>query len=680
MKLNGNPRQYWLTFEGEDLVRKLEGVDLSYRQANGNPLVDMWFRNAYSYYSTIFESQSWMTALQFTGEQGELVKMSVPQARSLVRDAVTLVTKQKLAFQALAKIDDTEVTENMRIANALASDVVTTQTVDLKNELMVEHGFVLGTGFMGAKWRSDRGKPRAVEVISVDEETGEEKKNVIYDGEIEISVPLIFDMLYDWTIPNWDDLPWAKERVKRNRWDLIEQHPELEEEILKLPSCMYDDRARNWFGMNDLDDMVYVHELYARPSPALPRGRMVFYANAQTIFYDDENLYGTIPIEQYKPEPLMALNAGYPLLSNLLPSQEMYDHEFSAIATNHSAFAVQNIACPRGSDISTQQLLGMNFVDYTPQPIEGGGKPTPLEMVKTSPEVFKFSEMLLSNMQGMSRISSAVRGDLPASTSGVAIATMTTNALEFFSGYAKADQDVLKKVMMHAISATREFAKVEKLVTIVGKNNQRFSKPYTGDILKPITGFEMQLINPMMQTMAGRIDIAEKMVTSGLVKNVQGYVAILDGEPLTSLYKPELSEDDLISSENEMMGEGQAVPSLSVDNHALHIFMHKVLLNDPRVRMSGKLQAIVQEHILEHLTLQQTTSPLLMAMANTGKVPEMAPGAPMGPGGGQMPPGGAAQGPEQGGEMPAAETMQESMPLAEAEPAQPAEDLLGRSA
>lgn len=676
MRTSRNRREYWMTMDAKDLASRLLGVDQSYRGRNGNPLFDMWVRNSYAYYSTVFDAQSWTTALSFTGEQGELVKMSLPQARSLVRDAVTLVTKQKLAFQALGKIDDTEVTEEMRIANALASQIVEEQSLDVQNELMVEHGFVLGTGFLKAVWRSDKGRPRAVEVLSVDEASGEERRQVVYDGDLEITVPLIFDLLYDFTVQRWEDLFWVKERVKRNRWDLVEQHPELEEEILRLPACSDEDRAKTWFGLDDLDDMVYVHELYHKPSPALPRGRMMIFASDRCVFFDDENPYGTIPIEQFKPEPLMGLGAGYPLLSSLLPAQEMYDHEYSAIATNHAAFAVQNIAVPRGADISTQQLLGMNFVDYTPQPIEGGGRPVPLELAKTSGEVFKFSEMLLQNMQGMARINAAVRGDLPAGTSGVAIATQTTNALEFFSGYAKSNQTVLKKVMMHAVNAYRRFATVERQVTIVGKNNQRFLKAYTGDILEPITGFEMQLVNPMMQTMAGRLDIAEKMVSSGLVKDVQGYVAVLDGQPLSRLYESELSEEDLIASENEMMAEGRKVQALSIDDHAKHIMKHKVQLNDPRIRESGEATALFMEHILEHLRLQTETDPLLMAMANTGRIPEMPPG---GMGGVNPPP----DSPPEGGGGPEGSTGDlagKDLPLPEAEPAAPAQDLLGRTA
>lgn len=667
MKTTGNAKTYWLTFDAADLVRKIQGVDFTYRARNGNPLLNMWLRNSYAYYSTIFEAQSWMTALQFTGEQGELVKMSVPQSRTLVRDAVTLVTKQKLAFQALAKVEDTEVTEQMRVANALAAQVVIDQRMDLLNELMVEHGFVLGTGFMKAIWRSDKGRPRAVEVLSQDEETGEEDLSVVYDGDLEVSVPLIFDLLYDFTIPRWDDLDWVKERVKRNRWSLIEQHPELEEEILKLPSCSTDDKARNWFGLDDLDDMVYVHELYAKPTPALPRGRMVVFANERAVFFDEENPYGCIPIEQYKPEPLMALNAGYPLLSNLLPAQEMYDHDLSAIATNHSATAVQNIACPRGSNVSVQQILGMNWVDYTADSnLPNGGVPTALELTKTAAEVFKFPEMLLANMQGMSRINAAVRGDLPSSTSGVAIATLTTNALEFFSGYAKADQDVLKKTMMNAVSGFRRFAKVERQVSIVGKNNQRYLKPFTGGMLEPITGFEMQMVNPMMQTMAGRLDIAEKAIANGLVTDIKSWAMILDGQPLSNLYEDDLSEEDLISAENEMMLDGEEPPILSIDTHPMHIYKHRKLLNDPRIRADSARAQVVLAHILKHDELAKNTDPMLQGMAATGKMPEGAMMAPptAGPEG-APPPGMEAGGP---------------MPLAEGEPAPVAEDLLNRSA
>ncbi len=69
-------------------------------------------------------------------------------------------------------------------------------------------------------------------------------------------------------------------------------------------------------------------------------------------------------------------------------------------------------------------------------------------------------------MQQMSNINAAVRGEVPGSTSGVAIATLTTNALEFLSSYSKCLSITLEKVMGHSLNAYRKFARVERMIAI----------------------------------------------------------------------------------------------------------------------------------------------------------------------------------------------------------------------
>lgn len=234
----------------------------------------------------------------------------------------------------------------------------------------------------------------------------------------------------------------------------------------------------------------------------------------------------------------------------------------------------------------------------------------------------------------------------------------------------------MERTIMHVVNGYRRFAKDERLVTITGKNYQTFMRKFTGDILDPIHRIEMQEINPLMQTIAGRLDVAEKAIDKGLVKDIQAWVSILDGQPLSRLYDTELSENDLIQSENERMATGQVVKAISVDKHPLHIMKHKSLLNDPMIRLNSPMVQQIEQHILEHLELQKMTDPLLMAMANTGMVPEMMP-----PGGGGIPPPpeqmqGAM--PPQEMPLPVSGENQSLMGQQVAERAEPAPDLLGR--
>ena len=679
---------YWMTWDAQDLAVKLISHHNKYYEASYNPIWQMWQRNTYAYFSTVLDAQTWFSALSYVGDQGELVKMSVPQARSLIRQLLTLTTKQKLSFNCIAEVEDTEVTEEVRIANALAAQFVKDQKLDTKTQDFVEAGLVIGTGFIKTIWRSDLGKPAAVEV-------GEDgKERVIYEGDVECSTPHILDMIYNFQIQRWEDLDWVECRVRRNRWTMIAQHPELEDKIRGLPSVQSEIRTMNYAGFDD-NDQIYVFEMYHRPTPALPQGRMLVYSDSDTIYFDDVNPYGCIPVRQFKPEPIPGMGFGYPMLSNLLPAQEMYDHEFSCTATNHSGLGVNNVAVPRGSEIGYEQLNGMNMLFYTPMPgVPGGGAPQTLDLVKDSGAAMNFAKELLANMQAMSNINAAVRGELPAGSSGVAIATLTTNALEFLTSYSKAMSQVLEDTVMDAINAYRRFAKTERLVRMTGKNYQQFAKAFKGSQLEPITAVEIQMSNPLMQTMAGRVDIADKTAKLGLLTNIQEYVSILDGAPLSQLYETDLSQNDLIHSENERLESGEPVAAMSIDNHPLHILKHKTLLNDPKVRMNSPLAQQVQDHILEHLELAKTTDPLLMAMANTGKMPDMAamgppPGAPPPDAGG--PPQESGRQADRGGS-PALRSVespndQEEIEkraqgfhsgTAAAEPAQPAKDLLGR--
>jgi hypothetical protein len=650
--------------EAEKLASSLMEYHNRYIHTGNNPIFQTWYRNSYAYYSAILEPDTWETALSFVGEQGELVKMSVPQARSLIRQLVTLITKQRLSFNAIAEVKDRDVIENMRIANALMAENVKNQGLDQKGDQHCETAFVLGTSFLKATWRTDWGVPRV----------SNDQGGIVYSGDVEVSVIHPIDMIYDYSVQDWSNLDWCEVRTKRNRWSLLQQFPHLEQQIKALPSCYKEGEAMTSWSSPDHDDMVFVFEMYHKPTPAMPSGRMLFYSDDKTIYVDDDNKYLTIPVERMMPEAVMGFGFGYPVLSSLLPAQEMYDHEYSAIATNHSSLGVQNVTVARGADINVIELSGMNFLSYTPQNVPGGGKPEALQLVQTSQEIFKFPDMLLNNMQQIANLNSAVRGELGSNASGVAIATLTTNALEFLNSASKAYVACWEKTMEHVLNAYKRFASVERIVTITGRNSQNYAKSFIGSDLDPIKGVSIQLQNPMMMTMSGRLDIADKLAQGGYIKDMQQYISVLDGAPLNQLVESELSENDLIATENENLQQGKPVQALAIDNHGLHIMRHKCLLNDPNIRLKGQRVEAILNHIMEHVQLAKTTDPMLQAMAQTGQMPQGAAGQPPAPQG--PPPEGEPTMPPPEGQPEGSSAQELGLPTAES--AQPANDLLER--
>ena len=650
-------KTYWMDDEAKVVANKLMQHHQTSDGWTTNPIAQTWVRNQIAYYSPVLEPDSWETALGFGGEQGELVKMVIPQARSLARQYIGITTKQKLAVQAVALNNEgSDLNGVLRLGNALGNRIVKNCDLDCKKIDLAEKTYIHGASYITATWRTDKGDPYAH-----DNETG----SFLYEGDLDMSVYSVFDVLFDYSIENFEDRDWIELRTKKNRWDLAAQHPELKDEIMSLPACRETtgNNVNQYQSVSD-EDMVYVYELYHRPTPAMPAGRMMMYSNDKTIYYDGENDYGCIPVEEFRPEKIQGTGFGFPQFSNLLPAQEMLDHECSTIATNHAAFGVQSITAPRDSAVGVQQLDGMNWISFTPQQgVSGGGRPEALQLTASSPESFKFAGELKSHLMELANINAALRGAPPPGvTSGAAIATLTTTAIESTTPFSDALLTCMEKAIEKGIKAYRAFAKVPRILEITGINFQTTNQEFIGTDLDPIRSMKISRINPVMLTSAGRSDLADKMLQSGLIKSPQKYMSILEGGAIEKLFDDELSENDLLDAERDMLMKGEKPIALITDDHPKHVMNVRKLLNDPRVRANSANIGLMLEFIEEHVALEKQKDPFLAAMLMTGKAPQGGP-------------------PQPGQKAPNAEQQPPDMPaMGTAQPAQPADDLLGRPA
>ena len=660
---------YWLHKSSSEVASYMSDYDSTWYSLTGNTFRQAWIRNYIAYYSPLVNQSGWDTSLLFQGVQGELIKMYTPKARVYISKTVSILTKQRLAFQAMCQTRGGDVVETAKLANALSDQIIDTQRLDLKVRQALECAMVTGCGFFETIWRTDRGQPWS----------RDEQGNLIFTGGVEITTPTIFDVTYDVLSPYWETMSWCKTRVIDNRYDLIAQFPHLETEILALPSIREYNSTSSWLDRSlDNDDLVYSNRLYARPSAALPKGRLMIYGDEKTIYTDGINIYGTIPVEPLMPETMLGTAIGYPLLSNLLPSQEMYDNSISAIATNQAQFAVQSVTIPRGSNVNVNELNGMRFIAFTPQNVPGGGKPEPLQLSQSAPETFKFIEMLDKNQQDLSGIGGILQGNPPPGvTSGTAIATVTANALESNDGPGKAYSICLEKTMMHAVNSFRLFAKIPQQISYKGRNGSVRHDNFTGEQLAGISGIKMIATNPMMQTISGRVEIATQLMQIPQ-EFWPKYTSIIEGRPLQEIYQPQLSSEDLIQTENDALMRGEPAQALATDDHPAHIQAHAGLLNEMSVRSNGHSVQNILNHMMEHYNLAKTTDPELSAMVRTGKMPDIPQQqAPTGP-----PPGPPAGGPPHGAP-PGIENTIAGPPgalqaLATAKTAEPAHDLLDR--
>lgn len=559
----------------------------------------VWFRNISYYYSNFLRGTGIDSSLEFAGKQGELVKMGVPQARSLTQQFVSLVTKQKLHMEPIAVSDDFNTVADTKVASAICDSIITKEDVDGKSTKMCEHAMLTGMGYMSSTWDMMKGRPV----------TADQDGKLLMTGATRIKNHLPTSVWCDYTNENFYENDWVVIQDVANKYDLAALYPELEQLIMTLPPVNKFVDGLMFYGKQFSDDYVFTYEFFHRSTPSLPQGRYCFFANQATVFVDppsgnpykdpDGNAY--IPVVQFKPEPVMGTGFGYPKFCDVLPMQEMLDFNFSAIASNNQANAVQAVMNPIGNDVSVKNIGGLRFINYLPMQVPGGGAPSPLQLTQSSPESYKFSDMLRSYMMEVMNINGALRGSPPPGvTAGNAIATLTTNAIEFTQSFAKAYVSTVERIMTYTIWGVRNFAKYEDIVEMTGDNEATSAKKFIGEDFKNISRVRCQIANPLMATAAGRFEVAQQFLKTGMITTPQKYFRIIDGAPVKTLYKDDVSDEDLIQKENDDLRASKPVMALFIDNHALHKKCHAKLLADPEVRRNAKWAQLVLDHMDEH--------------------------------------------------------------------------------
>lgn len=617
--------KYWVNEDPDKRVAHLEQ-----QQPMRTGLYSQIYRNINSYYSNQFQTYDTNSSLSFAGDQGELVKMVVNQAASLTRQYISIITKGRMAVQAHARNTDGNSLNASRLCTALCEQIIADHNLENVKAHITEYDALTGMGFVRVGWSNAQG-----------EDYVNDKGNVAKRGQLEVAHHTLFDVLWDTSQNSFEDSQWVKIRTKRNRWDVIAQHPDLQDKIESAPSYYTDTRYERAYtdpGSASLnEDTICVHVFYHKATLAVPEGRYMEYLSDDCVLVDDKNPWGEkIPVSCVRTRSIVNSCYGYPMFSDLAPLQEMLDHNFSVIATNQTGFGVQAILNPRGSNITVEQIKGRAFINYTPQNAQGGGKPEAMQLTQTAPEIFKFAETLRSHLMELSNINGALRGTPPPGvTAGTAIATLTTNAIEFVTMAQREIDACMERVLNYAVLTYQVFATTPQMLRMVGKAKQFVVKAFQSDDLKEFERVILRPINPLMVSQAGRSQLAETMIKSGFINSPQELLTVLTTGNLEVLYEDEINKEMQVIRNCEELLDGKKPPVLAGQDHAQNMYKAFSLLDDPEVVRNSKLVDGIMQFVMAHYNQLKTADPVLQSILNTGKVPPPAPPPGPPPQGGQ---------------------------------------------
>jgi len=581
------------------------------------------------------------------GEQGELVNLAVNHYRNLARHIHVMVTSTRPSFRCRAINTDRKSLIQANLGNGLLDYYMREMKLETIIKDAVEYAIVLGAGYVKLEWNSTKGKiydyvePEESEIHDYDEdgEPVDEKGFIlkafpIYEGDIDFKLLSPFDVVFDSTKENYIDNDWVLCRTFVNKHDLAAKYPEVQEEILAQETKdQQEKRSRRVLGqsVNETED-IPVYEFFHNRTESMPNGRYMMYVDAEVILEDSVMPYRDLPIYRITPSHVLGTPYGYTDMFDLLPLQEMLNSLYSTTATNVNAFGIQNILNPRGNGVEIEQISeGMNFINYEP----AVGPPQKLDLVGTSPEVFNLIALLEKSMETLSGVNSVARGNPEQSLrSGNALALVQSQALQFVSGLQQSYIHLLEDIGTGTINLLKDFANVPRIAAISGLNNSTEMREFKSDDIKSINRVVVDVGNALMQSTAGRAQVAENLLQMGLIDSPEKYLMVMNTGNLDYLTEGKMDEMMTIKGENEAMVRGEEVIAIFSDNHALHIKEHRDVLADYVLRRDPELVQTVLDHMQEHINLLQTTDPNLLAiigeqpLAPPGGSPANQPGQP----------------------------------------------------
>jgi hypothetical protein len=149
---------------------------------------------------------------------------------------------------------------------------------------------------------------------------------------------------------------------------------------------------------------------------------------------------------------------------------------------------------------------------------------------------------------------------------------------------------------------------------IVGKTSKYLMKDFTGKDLQNISRVSCDMGNPLTRTTAGRVELAQNLLQSGLITHADQFLQVINTGSLEPLTEGDQAELMNIRSENEWLSDGKSVQAIITDEHALHINEHKTVLASPEARQNPNLLQVTLDHINQHLNLLRTSDPQLLQM------------------------------------------------------------------
>lgn len=585
-----------------------------------------------------------------SGDQGSNVELRVNWLRSHANAKHQIIVAPKLAWSCQASNTDARSMADASRGSTILEAYWKQGNYETQAISAVLGSILYGEEFLFTYWNSSAGRQMAYD---------SESSQVIYEGDCECTSVLPWNVFRDATSNTFDESPWLSARISTNRWELIAKFPEFRDEILAAasppPSTLVNASGVS-IAVSD-PAKVLCHYFFHKRTPALPTGLQSILINEDCVleFAPLERCYWQLPIHRMSAGDLKATPWGYTDFWEAMALQDLASDIQGSLATNIVTFGKQMISAESDQNLPIDQIGNGPLVVYRPK---GSPVPVPLQLSASPPEAFKHLDMLRSDQRQILGLNDVSMGEAPTGAPNAqAWALLSTAAITANSGGQRAWVSLVRNVGRSMLNIFKAKASTKRKIAIVGMHGASVPKQEEWDAsdFEGIDDVTVEISNPLSQTPAGRLQLAQMYMDRGFVQTPEQLQSVTETgrlDPMTQVLRDELI---YITEENEQILKGINPPVKITDSHQMHIREHKGPTFSSDARGIPGVNVAADTHIKEHLDMLMNTDPrVLSILGQAAPPPPMAPA----PGG---PLGGGAEGPPSGAQSPKPEDIKAAM-------------------
>lgn len=548
-----------------------------------------------------------------SGDQNEIINISINHFRNYIKKTHAVITQQKLSYEPTAINSDYEAQSQCLLMKNILEYQINDKSLNKLIPKWVEYALLYSEYFLSATWDVNAGEPVAADLFA---------KREVMSGDIIYKLHHPINVIRDPGLKSNNNMSWVIIRDQVNKYDLAVQHPDFKEHILSAPTLENRITDIKMKFITPSEDLIEVITLYHDQTPACPKGIKVVLIGDK-IIEKSINKYKKLPVCRLSASDIENSILAYSVSFDLVAIQEAITALLTASLSNNLTFALQNIYCSDPNIDYEDLSSGMRL-------FKGAAKPEAIQLTASSPELYKLVDLLQNHAQLITSISSTQMGQPEASLkSGASLALVSSMAIQSLSDLSASYVEAMSDVANLTKDIFQNFANAPMLISIGGKGKAYTTKPFMKDDINKISKVFIKVGNPLAQTTAGRLQIADQLMQNGMITDPHKYLEVVETGSLEALDNDAVTEQMLVRQENESLKEGQEVIALLIDNHGNHINAHRTVLSDPEVRKKPEIVQAVLAHIQEHIDLIRQVPPDL---ANIIGMQQPAPQGPAAPG------------------------------------------------